>query len=127
MCTNRLQYKFLWVDPCLFKLVCLIEESLKLVQEKTKIFIFLLYLFFQFALINDQWNAFFPSIRINYVCGHFVRIKGLKDMPLIILVIRSLVLLTRYFTLEKENKFEVCACSFYVLYCFELNRVGSAF
>ena len=42
-CVLILHNTFLWVDPCLFKFVCLTVVTLKFMKEKTMEFIFLLY------------------------------------------------------------------------------------
>ena len=64
------------LDSCLFQVFSLIEVSLNIMKEKTTMFIFLVYLDFQFALTIDQPNPFFSSIRVNYVLTSFVSVKG---------------------------------------------------
>ena len=54
----------------LFKVVYLIKVGPKFMQEKNSYFRFSMFL--QCALINDQWNAFLSSIRVNYVRVNFV-------------------------------------------------------
>ena len=76
-CNNHLQHVFLWVDPCLFNLVCLTEVNSKFMLEKTAIFIFHFILFFQIALINnDQPNVLFFPKHSRYVRVNFARVKG---------------------------------------------------
>ena len=68
----------LWlVEPYSFKVVYLIQETSKFIQEKKKNNIHNFALsFFQSTLVNDQENAFFSGICVNYVEVNFLRIKG---------------------------------------------------
>ena len=51
---------FIFVKRCfLIKVVCLIEASLKFMEEKATKLIFLIYVVFAVPIINDQWLAFF--------------------------------------------------------------------
>ena len=45
-------------------------------SESKTVFMFSLSLVFPNALINDQPNELFSSIRVTYVCVNFVRVRS---------------------------------------------------
>lgn len=63
---------FFFVQSCLFD-----WSKSKANAKKTQQNSYFRYiLFLHFALINDQWNAFFSSSCVNYVSMNFVCAKG---------------------------------------------------
>ena len=57
------------VDPCLFKVLCLIEVSSKFMQEKATIYLV-------FLIRIKSGKCIFSAIRVNCVCMNFGRVKG---------------------------------------------------
>ena len=60
---------FFFVQSCLF-------DWIKPMQKNQQNSYFRYILFLHFALINNQWNAFFSSSCVNYVSMNFVCAKG---------------------------------------------------
>ena len=94
---NYLERAFLWVDPCLLKVVWLIEVSSNFMQEKPTIFIFSLYLGL-LVRVNKWSSKWFFWENSRYVCVNAM--YALKHVPLHIRVWRHWPKLSFNFTCE---------------------------